>query len=379
MPPTVLARLEARIAAGEAQSDAAQIEAAQRLDALAHALENWSLKRGWVSNLFTAQKQPAPRGLYIWGQVGRGKTMLMDLFHASVTFEPKRRIHFHEFMAEVHDLIAAARARDAGDPIPVAAQEIAKRARLICFDEFHVTDITDAMILGRLFTALFERQVVVVATSNVPPEDLYKDGLNRQLFEPFIDLLASKTETLELVAAKDFRLEKLAGHPLYFSPLDDTARRAIRAAFTRITGVWRGKPMVLEVKGRPVRVPEQARGAAVFDFTDLCSLPLGSLDYLSIAHAFHTVLITNVPELNRNRRAEARRFINLIDTLYDARVGLVVSAACEPGKIYPQGDEAFLFERTASRLIEMRSEAYLLSRDQRKAAVAIETAATLAE
>ena len=366
MPGTVVSRLEARIAAGEAQADPAQREAAIQLDTLATELVKWRrTRRMSISGLFGGTGPEAPRGLYIWGKVGRGKTMLMDLFHDTVRFKPKRRIHFHAFMAEVHDRIGAARARSPGDPIPEVAKEIAASARLLCFDEFHVTDIADAMILGRLFTALFDREVVVVATSNVPPGGLYKDGLNRQLFLPFIDLLSAKTAAVELMTARDFRLEKLAGHPLYFTPLDDDARRAIRAAFIRLTGVWRGQPTELEVKGRKVRVPEAARGVALFDFADLCSLPLGPLDYLAIAHAFHSVIITNVPRLDKQRRAEARRFINLIDTLYDARVGLVISADAEPDDIYPTGDEAFLFERTASRLIEMRSEAYLASRDER--------------
>ena len=372
MPATVLSRLDARIAAGEVQSDPAQRDAAVRLDALAHTLTHWQRARRWsLTGLFGGSGPAAPRGLYIWGKVGRGKTMLMDLFHETVRFEPKRRIHFHEFMAEVHDRIGAARDRVPGDPIPAVAKEIAAATRLLCFDEFHVTDIADAMILGRLFTALFEQQVVVVATSNVPPSGLYANGLNRQLFEPFIALLADKAAPLELKSAKDFRLEKMTGQPLYFTPLDRTAAQAVRAAFTRISGVGKGTPQFIEVKGRNVRVPEAANGVALFDFADLCMQPLGALDYLHIAHAFHTLVITNVPRLNRDRRAEARRFITLIDTLYDAGVGLVVSADAEPDGIYPKGDEAFLFERTASRLIEMRSAAYLQSRDHRKLSAAV--------
>ncbi len=367
MPATVLARLEARISKGEAHPDPAQRQAAIRLDNLGQALRRWRRERRTsLARLFGASGPPAPRGLYIWGQVGRGKTMLMDLFHETVRFEPRRRIHFHAFMAEVHERINAARERSPGDPIPEVAREIAEQARLLCFDEFHVTDIADAMILGRLFTALFERQVVIVATSNVPPDGLYANGLNRQLFLPFIELLKQKTEVLELIADRDFRLEKLAGYPLYFTPLDAAAAAGVRAAFARISGVAKGKAAEIEVKGRKVRVPEAANGVAIFDFADLCMQPLGPLDYLAMAQLYHTIVVTNVPELNRNRRAEARRFINLIDTLYDAHVGLIVSAATEPDHIYLQGDEAFLFERTASRLIEMRSQDYLNSRDERR-------------
>ncbi len=367
MTATVSAALAARVATGDFQADPVQHDAARRLDQLAAILADWHrARRRSITGFFGGVGPGAPRGLYIWGKVGRGKTMLMDLFFDAVDFEPKRRVHFHEFMAEVHDRIGAARAHIEGDPIPEVAKGIAQSARLLCFDEFHVTDIADAMILGRLFAALFERQVVIVATSNVPPEGLYRDGLNRQLFVPFIELLGSKVDVLELVSAKDFRLEKLAGHPLYFTPLDATADTALRTAFHRLSGSAQGVAVDLEVKGRKVRVPEAAHGVARFDFADLCSLPLAALDYLAIARAFHTVLIANIPTLNRDRRAEARRLITLIDTLYDARVGLIVSAAAEPDALYPSGDEAFLFERTASRLIEMRSESYLASRADRK-------------
>jgi cell division protein ZapE len=372
MTATVTAALSAHVATGDFQADPVQQAAATRLDALAVTLSEWhSARRRSIVGLFGGVGPGAPNGLYIWGKVGRGKTMLMDLFFTAVQFSPKRRVHFHEFMAEVHDRIGAARARSPGDPIPDVAKQIAKSARLLCFDEFHVTDIADAMILGRLFAALFERQVVVIATSNVPPDGLYRDGLNRQLFVPFINLLTSKVDVLELVSAKDFRLEKLAGHPLYFSPLGLVANASIRGAFERISGLYDGAPAELDVKGRTLRVPEAAHGVALFDFADLCSQPLGALDYLAIARAFHTVIVANIPALNRDRRAEARRFITLIDTLYDARVGLVVSAATEPDAIYPAGDEAFLFERTASRLIEMRSEAYLASRADRKISEAV--------
>jgi cell division protein ZapE len=359
MRRTPLQRYEARVAAGEMEADPAQHAAAACLDRLAVALEQWRPSRGWsLAGLFGPKGAP-PRGLYIHGKVGRGKTMLMDLFYEAVAFEPKRRIHFHEFMAETHDRIGHARKRVEGDPIPQVVDEIAQGCSLLCFDELHVTDIADAMILGRLFEGLFAKKVVLVATSNSAPGDLYRNGLNRQLFLPFIDLLERHMDVLELVAAKDFRLEKLSGQPLYFTPLGEAARRALRAAFTRLTGVGRGKPLDLDVKGRTLHVPEAARGVAHFTFADLCEKPLGTLDYLHIAHAFHTVIIEGIPKLGPEKRNEARRFVNLIDTLYDARVGLVASAAAEPAELYPQGDVAFLFERTTSRLLEMRSQEYL--------------------
>lgn len=365
-----LARYEARVAAGESSRDEAQIAVARQLDDLARALTGWRPeKRGWLGGLFASRK-PAPKGLYIHGKVGRGKTMLMDLFYEEVAFEPKRRIHFHEFMAETHDRIGKARKSVEGDPIPHVANAIADTCGLLCFDEFHVTDIADAMILGRLFNGLFARQVVIVATSNVHPRDLYKNGLNRQLFLPSIDLIEQRMEVSELVSPKDFRLEKLAGQPLYFTPADADSHRALRAAFARLTGVWHGKPMSLDVKGRELVVPEAAHGLAYFTFADLCEKPLGSLDYLHIAHSFHTVIIEGVPLLPPQKRNEARRFTTLIDTLYDNRTGLIVSAAAEPDALYPAGDAAFLFERTASRLIEMRSEGYLASRNNRLEAAA---------
>lgn len=362
MSKTSYESLRARIAAGEMEPDDAQLDLARQLDGLAADLADWRPSRGWsLAGLFGPRKE-APRGLYIYGKVGRGKTMLLDMFFDRVGFEPKRRIHFHEFMAETHDRIAAARKQFDGDPIPHVAAEIAQGCGLLCFDELHITDIADATILGRLFTGLFDKKVVVVATSNTHPRDLYKNGLNREHFLPFIDLVERHLNVVELEASKDFRLEKLAGQQLYFTPLTETARRALRAAFTRLTGVGRGRAMELSVKGRILRVPEAARGVAHFSFADLCEKPLGALDFLHIAHAFHTVIIEGIPKLAPERRNEARRFINLIDTLYDARVGLIASAEVEPHQLHPHGEAAHLFERTASRLIEMRSAEYLASR-----------------
>ena len=357
-----LERYLARVAAGEMDEDPAQVAAAARLGRLAGDLQAFRPNRGWSLGGLFGRRSAKPPGLYIHGKVGRGKTMLMDLFFEAVEFKPKRRIHFHEFMAEVHDRIGAARKSVDGDPIPTVAGDIADHCGLLCFDELHVTDIADAMILSRLFKGLFEREVVMVATSNVPPDGLYRNGLNRQLFLPTIALIESHLELLELTAAKDFRLEKLEGHPLYFTPDDAAAGKALSAAFTRLTGLWQGSPEDIDVKGRILHVPNAARGVARFTFDELCDRPLGPNDYLHLAHRYHTIILAGIPKLIPERRAAARRFINLIDTLYDSRIGLIASAEAEPDELHPKGDGAFLFERTASRLIEMRSEAYLASR-----------------
>jgi cell division protein ZapE len=362
-----LERYRARVAAGDMESDAAQAAVVERLDALAVQLQTWRPKRmSRIAHMFSSPTE-VPRGIYLHGGVGRGKTMLMDLFFRSVEFAPKRRLHFHEFMAEVHELLAEARHTVEGDPIPHVAASIVRRAQLLCFDELHVTDIADAMILGRLFKKLFEAQVVLVATSNAMPRDLYRDGLQRENFLPFIALLEERMEVVELAAAKDYRLARLTGQTLYFTPLDEAARRALNAAFTRLTGVWTGQPMTLDAKGgRVLSIPQAARGVARFTFAQLCEEPLGAGDYLTFARAFHTILIEGIPVMGPESRNAARRFVNLIDTLYDNRVGLIASAAAEPGELYVAGDGAYLFERTASRLTEMRTEAYLAARGQRQ-------------
>ena len=357
-----LQRYLARVAAGEMDEDPAQLQVARQLEDVAAALADWRAARGFSLFGIFSRKQPAPRGLYIHGKVGRGKTMLMDLFFEAVELSAKRRIHFHAFMSEIHDRIGAARKSVPGDPIPHVAADIAKDCALLCFDEFHVTDIADAMILGRLFKGLFASDVVIVATSNVPPARLYENGLNRQLFLPSIALIEKNMALVELVAEKDFRLEKLEGLTLYFTPNDEPAQKALTAAFTRLTGHWTGKPMTIDVKGRALTIPQASRGVARFTFEELCDRPLGALDYLAIAQNFHTLILDGIPRLAPERRNAARRFITLIDTLYDARVGLIASAEAEPDQLHPDGDESFLFERTASRLIEMRSSDYLEGR-----------------
>lgn len=355
-----LQRYRSLVDAGSLEPDPAQLLAAEKLELLANRLSQYEApsKTDFFS-FFTRRSGEVPQGLYLFGGVGRGKTMLMDLFFETIPFEPKRRVHFHEFMAEVHELIARFRSLHEGDPIPATAQAIAAEARLLCFDELHVTDIADAMILGRLFTGLFETGVVMVATSNSHPAELYKHGLNRPLFEPFIETIENRLEVLQLEAAADYRLEKLQGTQLYFSPADKKAAKAMRETFSRLTGLNKGEPAVIKVKSREVAIPEAAMGVALFDFEDLCGKPLGASDYLVIAHAFHILMIENVPVMQPEHRNQARRFINLIDTLYDNDVRLVLSADAQPNALYAIADGSELFERTASRLIEMRSQDYL--------------------
>ena len=359
---TLVETYGALVVDGVIEADPAQAAVVARLNELERALRHWRRRRNGLVALLS-RAEPAPKGLYIFGSVGRGKTMLMDLFFETTTYRYKRRAHFHEFMAEVHDRIAEARKSHPGDPIPQVAAAIAGKTAVLCFDEMHITNIADAMIVGRLFKALFEEQVVVVTTSNAHPRDLYKNGLNRPLFLPFIDLIQTHMDVEELAAAKDFRLEKLAGKPLYFTPADAKAKGEMDRIWLELTGGRDGAPLALDVKGRKLRVPQAAMGAARFSFDELCGQPLGTVDYLALAHKFHTLLVDGIPVLTR--RDVARRFINLIDTLYDTRTGLVVSAAAEPDGLYPVGDVRYLFERTVSRLIEMRTETYLAARSER--------------
>jgi cell division protein ZapE len=342
------------LAKGELKSDAAQANAACKLSELAKAL---GTKRG-----FSFLRKPGrhPKGLYIWGDVGRGKTLLLDFFFAAAPVAKKRRAHFNRFMVDAHARIHAERQRaNSSDPIPVVAHALAEEARLLCFDEFQVTDVADAMILGRLFDHLFREGVTIVATSNTPPDRLYEGGLNRQLFLPFIAQIKERLEVVELNGPTDYRLQRIAGIKVYLTPLSPEADAAMDAAWRRLTDCAHGKPMSLPVLGRQLHVPQAARGVARFDFRDLCAQPLAAADFLAVAEEFHAVLIDHIPLLSPENRNEARRFVLLIDTLYDEGVKLICSAASAPDALYPQGDGADAFRRTASRLAEMQSEDYL--------------------
>ena len=357
-----------RIERGEISRDAAQETVAAALDRLIEeiATRRLAAKSSSLGWLFGRKRQAkaSVKGLYIHGGVGRGKTMLMDLFFELVPVRRKRRAHFNDFMADVHDRIgrhrAAVKAGEAkgDDPIPPVAQALAAEAWVLCFDEFSVTDIADAMILSRLFSALFDQGVVLVATSNVAPDDLYRDGLNRPLFEPFIGILKRHADILHLDAHTDYRLDKLSRVPVYMSPVSDETERAFDAAWTDLVNGSAEHREEILVKGRHVPAPRVVRDAARFSFSELCRKPLAARDYLAIADRFRTVFLEHVPVMDDSTRNEAKRFILLIDTFYDRKVRLVATAEAPPDKLYRgrTGAEAFEFDRTASRLVEMQSE-----------------------
>jgi cell division protein ZapE len=368
---SIIDRYNDLAARGRIERDPRQVAIVGKLDTLCLSIAESRLAKkssalGWMFGARRAATPP-PKGLYIWGSVGRGKTMLMDLFFETVEFEPKRRVHFHAFMADVHRRIFAWRQKKKSgevkgdDPIAPIADDLATEAALLCFDEFAVTDIADAMILGRLFQALWARKIIVVATSNVDPADLYKDGLNRALFLPFIALIGQNMEVMKLDSRTDYRLEKLAGAPVYHTPANAAADEALTRAFLALTGAEKGPPLRLPLLGREIFVPQAGSHVARFDYADLCKQPLGAADFLAIAENFHTLIVDRIPVIKAEERNEAKRFINLIDALYDQKVKLLASADAEPDQLYKaaQGREAFEFDRTASRLIEMRSSEYM--------------------
>jgi cell division protein ZapE len=361
-------RYRALVETGALEADPAQAEAAARLQALEDAL---NLRRPFAG-LFSAR--PArPRGVYLWGGVGRGKSLLMDIFFNNSAVGPKRRVHFHEFMAETQRRLSLWRAADEktrrrhpgrsqrapDDPVPPIAHDIASQARLICFDEFQVTDIADAMVLGRLFEALLAEGVVIVATSNRAPDDLYKDGINRQLFLPFIAMLKERFDVVELKSARDYRLDQLSRARVYHSPLGPEAEAAVEAAWLGLIAGGTERSEAIEVLGRAIAVPRVARDAARFSFAELCRAALGPSDYLAIAARYGALFLDRIPRLQPEEPNEAKRFVTLIDALYEAKTKLVCSAAATPFDLYPSGVGSFEFARTASRLVEMQSEAYL--------------------
>jgi len=359
---------QALVSSGAIEPDPAQAEIAESFAALERRLETYKppRKQGLLGRLF-ADKDEAPRGLYVHGEVGRGKTMLMDLFFQYSPVAHKRRAHFHEFMADVHERIYVYRREMArselanADVIALTAQAIFDEAWLLCFDEFHVTDIADAMILGRLFAKLFELGTVVVATSNVAPDDLYKGGLNRALFLPFIAQISEHMDVMRLDARTDFRLEKLVGVRMWLVPADAAADAALDKAWAKMTGNAKCKSRDIAIKGRILHVPCSSRGVARFSFADLCDKPLAASDYIRLARDYHTILVDRIPVMDYAERNAAKRFISLIDTLYDNGVKLMASAQANPVSLYlaTDGNEADEFKRTSSRLIEMSSDSYL--------------------
>ncbi|ACM28067.1 MULTISPECIES: cell division protein ZapE [Rhizobium] len=372
-------QLKALTASGSLQVDSAQMDVAKSLD---RVLANLKQKRpaikssalGWMF----ARKKPAEivRGLYIHGSVGRGKTMLMDMFFAMAPAKKKRRAHFHEFMADVHNRIAAHRLKfkngetKQADPVLPVAADLYSEAELLCFDEFTVTDIADAMILSRLFSELFSLGCVLVATSNVEPDNLYRDGLNRGLFLPFIDLLKRHVEVVTLDSPTDYRMEKLNSQPVYLIPIDERTDMAMEASWVQALHGRKPQPMDIPMKGRSIHVPLAADRIARFSFADLCDAPLGAADFLAIAKRFDTIFLDRVPKLGPEKRNQTKRFIILIDTLYDHAIRLYVSAAAMPEDLLVErrGTEGFEFDRTASRLFEMRSAEYLAQTPAKRAA-----------
>ncbi len=360
----LLSRYEAMVASGELRPDAEQAAAAERLELLQRELERAQSSGGLLDKLFR-KKREQPRGIYLWGGVGRGKSMLMDLFHETLKITEKRRVHFHAFMLEVHALLREERKKEQGDPIPPVAATLARDLQCLAFDEMVVNNSADAMIMSRLFTALIlDEGVTVVTTSNRAPTELYKDGLNREHFLPFIALIERELDVLTLNGPVDYRLQRLGGMATWHTPLGGEATDQVREAFFRLTDyapedaahVPSGE---LDVGGRKLFVPKCLKGVAVFSFKRLCAEARGAPDYLAIAQTFHTVILVGIPRMGPENRNEAARFVTLIDALYEHKVKLLATADADPEELYDAGDGRFEFERTISRLNEMQSEDYL--------------------
>lgn len=340
-----------KIAKGELRPDPAQEAVLPQFDRISAGLRAPPIKRG----LFRKKLPPPPKGLYLWGGVGRGKSMLMDLFVDSLGDIPARRVHFHAFMQEIHAAMHRARQDGVEDALAPVAADVAASVRLLAFDEMQISDITDAMIVGRLFEALFAAGVVVITTSNRVPDDLYKDGLNRQLFLPFISLIKDKMEPWEMISPTDYRQDRLQGSQVYFTPTGPDAKAAIQTIWQDLSG-GPAQPLVLQVKGREVVLPAFRNGVARATFYDLCGKMLGAGDYLALAEEVKVLVLEDIPSLSRSNFNEAKRFVTLIDALYEARVRLICSAAAVPEMLYLEGEGTFEFERTASRLHEMQAE-----------------------
>jgi cell division protein ZapE len=361
MTGPIRAAYDQLIAAHELKPDPAQVRAVAALDRLARSFEG---SGGFLSRLF-GSKGDEPAGVYLWGGVGRGKSMLMDLAFEHIGIRPKRRVHFAEFMLETHARLRVARESEEGDPIELVAEQIAAEAKLLCFDEMQVTNPADAMILSRLFGKLLAQGVKVVTTSNRPPRDLYKEGLNRELFVPFIELIERRMLVVEVNGPTDYRLDRLTGVEVWHVPNGPKATAALSQAFFQLTDYPvedRAKVPSEDIDvggGRTLHVPKSLKGVAVFSFKRLCGEPRGAVDYLAIARRYHTVIIVGIPVMGPDKRNEAARFATLIDALYEHKVKLLAAADAEPAGLYPQGDGSFEFQRTISRLEEMRSAEYL--------------------
>ncbi|MEZ5709464.1 MAG: cell division protein ZapE [Blastomonas sp.] len=360
---TTLANYEQLVSAGELNPDPDQRAGAEMLDRLQQALENVPPRGSLLWRTFAKKPEPV-RGMYMWGGVGRGKSMLMDLFYESLHINRKIRVHFHEFMQDIHARLRIERDKQVGDPIAPVARQFTDAYRVIAFDEMVVNNSADAMIMSRLFTAIIEAGVTVVATSNRPPHDLYKDGLNREHFLPFIDLIEQRLDVVSLNGPTDYRLERLAGTQNWMVPNGPEATAALREAFFRMTDhspddAAHVPSAELEISGgRTIHVPKSLKGVAVFSFKRLCAEARGAPDYLAIARRYHTIFLVGVPQLSAENRNEAARFVTLIDALYEQRVKVIASADAEPVNLYPAGDGRFEFDRTISRLMEMQSDDY---------------------